>query len=66
MFRMPRTKKPSKKSNLDTANIEIDPNKSIINDMKSVEDVMDLKDKEILGDLEVEKPEVRKLLSYMV
>ena len=54
----PKNKKVSKKSNLDLVKIEIDPEKSLISDIKSVEDVMNLKDNEILGELEVEKPNV--------
>ena len=52
------TKKSSKKSNLDMVKIEIDPNSAVIQDLKSVEDMIDLKDQEILGKLEVEDPKV--------
>ena len=59
VFRMPvKTKKSSKKSNLDMVNIEVDDSKTIVNDLKSVDDIIDLKDKEILGDLEVDNPKV--------
>ena len=53
--RREKTKKV-KKSNLDVANIEVDTAKII--DTKLVGDMVDLKDSEILGDLEVENPEV--------
>ena len=53
-----KAKKVSKKSNLDTVNIEVDPKNSLISNMKSADEIMDLKDNEILGELEVEKPKV--------
>lgn len=51
-----KSKKSKKVVPLDTAKIEIDNNKVI--DTKLVGDMVDLKDSEILGDLEVENPEV--------
>ena len=58
-------KKSVKKSNIDVANIEIDAGKDVLESLTSVEDMIDLKDKEILGELEVEKPAVSgKKLSF--
>ena len=54
--RQTKSKKSKKVVSLDTAKIELDTDKVI--DTKLVGDMVDLKDSEILGDLEVENPEV--------
>ena len=53
-----KPKKQMKKSNLDLVKIEIDPNSAVIKELESVEDMINLKDQEILGKLEVEDPKV--------
>lgn len=62
--RQTKSKKSKKVIPLDTAKIELDTNKVI--DTKLVGDMVDLKDSEILGDLEVENPEVVFLLYCQV
>ena len=51
-----KTKKVKKQATVDVANIEVDPKKVL--ETKLVADMINLKDNEILGDLEVEDPEV--------
>ena len=49
--------KKAKKQNIDLANIEIDVAKVL--DTKLVADMIDMKDTEILGELEVDNAEVK-------
>ena len=51
-----KAKSSNKKQAIDTALIEVDAKKVL--DTKLVNDVINLKDDEILGELEVEDPEV--------
>ena len=55
---MPTKIKKTKKSNLDSATIQITAEKSILNDLKSVDDMIDRKDQEIKGEIQLEKPDV--------
>ena len=55
---MPPKVKKSKKSNLDNATIQIEAEKSILNDLKSVDEMIDRKDQEIKGEIQLEKPDV--------
>ena len=54
---MPRAKK-TKKSDLDLANIEIDQDNALLDNVKSVDDAVTLKEKEIALDKHFDTPNV--------
>ena len=58
---MPQKSRKTKKSTLDTAMISIEAEKSMLNDLKSVDDLIDRKDQEIKGEIKIEKPDVSSL-----
>ena len=66
---MPQKTRKTKKSNLDEATIQIKAEKSMLNDLKSVDSMIQMKDQEIKGQIEFDKPDVSlkfKLNIYII